>query len=80
MKDLQSRMAEVSAADNLPIVVIDSILPRQVLRLEVGAGEDQALCDLLQARQEDGTPFLGMVGVAPLMGQTHTAHAAAEWM
>lgn len=68
MKSLKSRMETVSDRENtkLPIVILDSILPRQVLKLQVGTTEDALFCDLVAKLLQQESPFLGMVGTATL--------------
>lgn len=70
MKDLRSRMQEVSdRSTKLPMVVLDSILPRQVLKVEVA--NDPKFTDLIRGLIAEDRPYFGMVGVAQLnTGQT----------
>jgi Lon protease-like protein len=64
MKALKSRMEQVSdRATKIPIVVIDSILPRQVLKIEA---DDPAFTELVRTCLHEENPYFGMVGVAQL--------------
>lgn len=70
MKSLQSRMAQVEDADStLPIVVLDAMLPRQVLKIEV---ENDVFQSLVKHCIETERPRFGMIGTATLAdnGQT----------
>lgn len=69
MDSLRSRMEQVADQDTkLPIVVIDTMLPRQVLKIE--ANED-SFTRLVKTQLEKETPVFGMVGLATLStGQT----------
>lgn len=68
-ESLERRVAEVKDRETkLPITVLDSILPRQVLSLET---EDLPFLNLVRALvapEKDGTTF-GMVGVAQTRGR-----------
>jgi len=70
MKDLRSRMEEVSdRSTKLPIIVLDSILPRQLLKVEVA--DDPKFMDLIRGLIAEDRPYFGMVGIAQLnTGQT----------
>ena len=64
MASLQRRMDEVSRKDaTLPLIVLDSMLPRQVLNITVNNG---LLMELVRTRLQEETPRLGMVGTARL--------------
>jgi Lon protease-like protein len=64
MASLQKRMAEVSEKDaTLPLVVLDTMLPRQVLNLTVNNG---LLMELIRDRLQEESPRIGMVGNARL--------------
>jgi len=66
MASLQRRMDEVNQKDTtLPLVVLDSMLPRQVLNITVQNG---LLMELVRTRLQEETPSLGMVGNAKLAG------------
>jgi len=54
------------SATKLPIVVLDSMLPRQVLKIEVENDIFQALIKDLTERERK--PVFGMIGVATLVG------------
>lgn len=80
MKSLRNRMNEVmkrpDADDaNIPIVILDTMLPRQVLKLEISLETDKVLYQLIQQaimsskrrNQEQGEkklPTIGMIGMA----------------
>lgn len=65
MASLKTRMAEVSdRATKLPLVVLDSMLPRQVLKIQV---DNPLLSELVKTCIQDETPFFGMLGMARLM-------------
>jgi hypothetical protein len=73
MASLQSRLAELSDRENkLPLVVLDAMLPRQVLRLNV---QNELLMDLVSDCLRRETPFLGMIGLARL-SSGDTVHLA----
>jgi Lon protease-like protein len=62
MKALQARMNQVKDSDTkLPIVVLDSILPRQVFKIEVA--NDNTFLMLVQTRIAEENPSFGMVGM-----------------
>lgn len=62
MKALRARMDQVKDSDTkLPIVVLDTILPRQVLKVEVA--NDEAFLRLVQTRIAEENPAFGMVGM-----------------
>lgn len=64
MKSLQNRMAQVQDSDTkLPIIVLDTMLPRQTLKIEVENDTFQALVKHVVERE---TRTFGMVGVATL--------------
>ena len=71
MKALQSRIQTVSDRETkLPIVIVDTMLPRQTLKIEVGP-EDQLFHKLVKNLIQDERPYFGMVGYARLnTGQT----------
>lgn len=71
MASLRSRMDQVTEKDTkLPLVVLDSMLPRQVLNLTINNG---LLMELVRSRLQEETPSLGMVGNAKLAdGRTVT--------
>lgn len=77
MASLQRRMEEVSQKDNtLPLVVLDSMLPRQVLNITVQNG---LLMELVRTRLQAETPSLGMVGNAKLAdGRGVTLNSGVE--
>mmetsp|Transcript_5537 Transcript_5537/g.7085 ORF Transcript_5537/g.7085 Transcript_5537/m.7085 type:complete len:341 (+) Transcript_5537:203-1225(+) len=61
---LQSRINQVSDQETkLPLVVLDSMLPRQILKLEI---KNKLLLELLNHRLKRETPTLGMIGTARL--------------
>jgi hypothetical protein len=63
-KALQSRMAQVADNDSkLPIVVLDTMLPRQVMKIEVENDIFQALVKHCVMKE---TPRFGMIGTATL--------------
>jgi len=59
MAELQERMKEVNNS-HLPLVVIDSILPRQVLEWTVK--KDPVLLEMVRTRLQAETPSFGVVG------------------
>jgi len=64
MSSLRSRVEEVTdRASKLPLVVLDSILPRQVLEIRV---ENNLMMELIRDRLEMERPYFGMVGMARL--------------
>mmetsp|Transcript_17083 Transcript_17083/g.24050 ORF Transcript_17083/g.24050 Transcript_17083/m.24050 type:complete len:347 (+) Transcript_17083:65-1105(+) len=64
MASLRSRMEEVSDKSNtLPLVVLDSMLPRQVLPLRVN---NPVLIELIRTRIEAEDPHFGVLGQARL--------------
>lgn len=69
LKGLQDRINQVSDQDTkLPILVIDTMLPRQHLKLEA---EDELLRKLVLHVTQQESPVFGMIGVATLStGQT----------
>ena len=70
MKSLQSRMAQVQDSDNtLPIVVLDAMLPRQVLKIEV---ENEIFQSLVKHCIERERPLFGMIGTTTLAGNGQT--------
>lgn len=70
MKSLQSRMAQVEDNDStLPIVVLDAMLPRQVLKIEV---ENEIFQSLVKHCIERERPLFGMIGTATLAGNGQT--------
>jgi len=65
MADLRSRVKEVEdSASKLPFVLLDSMLPRQVLNINV---ENDLLTDLVLDRIQKETPVFGMLGLARLI-------------
>jgi len=64
MASLRSRVNEVqNSSTKLPLVVLDSMLPLQVLKIEV---KNPLLKVLVAHRIENETPTFGMIGVARL--------------
>lgn len=67
MKELRTRMEEVSNRDTkIPIVVLDTMLPRQVLKIEVSLTDNQVFVDLVKSLVEAENLSFGMVGAARL--------------
>eukprot|EP00545_Synedropsis_sp_CCMP1620_P001080 CAMPEP_0119005600 /NCGR_PEP_ID=MMETSP1176-20130426/1822_1 /TAXON_ID=265551 /ORGANISM="Synedropsis recta cf, Strain CCMP1620" /LENGTH=293 /DNA_ID=CAMNT_0006957431 /DNA_START=18 /DNA_END=896 /DNA_ORIENTATION=+ len=62
MASLRSRMDQVNDA-KLPLVVLDAMLPRQVLKINVN---NAVFMDLVKNRVEEESPFFGMLGMARL--------------
>lgn len=62
MASLNSRIQKVRE-DRLPLVVVDTMLPRQVLTLKV---ENESLLRLLHERMSNETPIIGITGIARL--------------
>uniref|UniRef100_A0A7S4J8V5 Lon N-terminal domain-containing protein n=1 Tax=Odontella aurita TaxID=265563 RepID=A0A7S4J8V5_9STRA len=66
MASLRERMDQVSDRDTkLPLVVLDAMLPRQVLKLRVN---NPVLMELVRGRLEAEEPRFGMLGTARLSG------------
>jgi Lon protease-like protein len=64
MESLRSRVAEVQDRDNkMPLVVLDSMLPRQVLKIQVN---NPLLMELVRDCLQNENPFFGMLGLARL--------------
>lgn len=64
MASLKNRMNQVMEKDTqLPLVVLDSMLPRQVLNITIHNG---LLMELVRSRLQEETPSLGMIGKARL--------------
>ena len=64
MASLKSRMAEVNDRETkLPLVVLDTMLPRQVLKIQV---DNPLLLELVRTCLKNETPFFGMLGMARL--------------
>jgi Lon protease-like protein len=64
MASLKSRVQQVSDRETkLPLVVLDSMLPRQVLKITVN---NPVFMELVRRRVVDETPFFGMLGLARL--------------
>lgn len=71
MSSLYSRIQKVEDKETkMPIVALDSILPRQILKIEVT--NDVNFMELIKERIKQEKPYFGMVGVATLQstGQT----------
>ena len=67
MKSLQNRMNQVQNRGTiLPILILDTILPRQTLKIEVA--DDPLFQSLVKSRVQEEVPFFGMIGVARLAG------------
>ena len=63
MEDLRRRMQQVSDNETtLPLVVLEAMLPRQVISLQV---QNQGLVDLVKSRLQQETPTFGMLGLDP---------------
>jgi len=62
MASLKSRVEEVSA-QKLPLVVLDSMLPRQVLKIKVS---NPTFIELVRSRFAQEEPYFGMTGMARL--------------
>ena len=77
MASLRSRMDQVIEKDTtLPLVVLDSMLPRQVLNITINNG---MLMELIRQRLQEETPSFGMVGTAKLAdGRTITLSSGVE--
>jgi len=64
MASLKSRVAEVSDRQTkLPLVVLDSMLPRQVLKVTV---KNPVFMELVRTRVAQEEPYFGMTGLARL--------------
>jgi len=65
MASLKERMKQVSKNDNiLPIVVLDAMLPRQVLNITI---QNSLLLEMVRTRWSEETPTFGMVGRARMV-------------
>lgn len=61
MASLQSRLEEVNDRETkLPLVVLISPLPRQVINIQVN--DNPLFLDLVKSRIEEETPWFGMLG------------------
>jgi len=66
MASLRSRVQEVEdSATKLPLMVLDTMLPRQVLQIQI---EHPVLVELIRDRLRKETPTLGMLGMARVKG------------
>lgn len=64
MASLRTRVSQVEdASSKVPLVVLDSMVPRQVLRLQVN---NPALMQLVRTRMADENPLFGVMGKARL--------------
>jgi Lon protease-like protein len=64
MASLRNRVAEVQDRDTkVPLVVLDSMLPRQVLKIQVN---NPLLMELVRDCLQNENPFFGMLGLARL--------------
>lgn len=64
MSSLNSRLKEVEEKEQtLPLVVLDSMLPRQVLELQVN---NALMIELIRNRVAMESPYFGMLGIARL--------------
>ena len=64
MSSLNSRLKEVQQKDQrLPLVVLDAMLPRQVLELQVN---NALMIELVRDRVARESPYIGMLGIARL--------------
>lgn len=62
MESLQSRILELKERSNkMPLVVLDAMLPRQVLKVNV---RNALLMELIRTKLEAEDPFFGMLGTA----------------
>lgn len=74
MAALRTRVKEVEDRESkLPMVVVDSMLPRQVLKINV---KNVLLKELVKECLQNETPFFGMLGLARLSSgqQVHLKH------
>ena len=64
MASLKSRMEEVQDLETkIPLVVLDSMLPRQVMKIQV---KNALLVELIKNQMQKETPTFGMLGMAIL--------------
>ena len=64
MASLRDRMTQVTDRDTkLPLVVLDSMLPRQVMKIKVN---NDLFINLIKSRLEEETPCIGILGIAKL--------------
>ncbi|KAL3914317.1 MAG: hypothetical protein SGILL_006149 [Bacillariaceae sp.] len=74
MASLNSRLKEIEDKETkIPLVVLDSMLPRQVLRIQV---RNALFMELVRDRLQKENPFIGMLGMARLKNgqQVHLTH------
>lgn len=74
MAALRTRVQEVEDRESkLPLVVLDSMLPRQVLKIQV---KNDLLMELVKECLQNEIPFFGMLGLARLSSgqQVHLKH------
>lgn len=72
MVALRQRIDEVNEYEKeLPLVVLDSMLPRQVLNITI---ENELLMELIRLRIESETPYFGIVGMAQLKSTGQKVH------
>jgi len=64
MASLRTRLSQSTARSTiLPLLVLDTLLPRQTLKLQV---YNPTFLDLIRVRVADETPSFGMIGIAKL--------------
>jgi len=69
MASLRQRMNQATERDTLlPLIVLDTMLPRQVLKLQV---YNPTFLDLIRLRVADETPTFGLLGMARLATGEH---------
>lgn len=77
LSSLQSRLKQVQErSDKLPLMILDTMLPRQVLQIQI---QHPTLKSLMRRRVAMETPTLGMLGTARIStGQTVPLKAGVE--
>ncbi len=77
MAALNLRMAEVRSRDTkCPLVVLDAMLPRQVMKIQVN---NPLLMELVRCQMQNETPLFGMLGMAILnTGEKINLHTGVE--
>jgi len=79
MQSLRMRIKEVTSSPQLPLVVIDTMLPRQILSMDVADTPNDPFLNLLRERIASGNPYVGVVGTARLSsGQSVNLESGVE--
>jgi len=80
MQELRMRVEEVASNDSrLPLIVIDSMLPRQILSINIVDTPNNPLMNLVRERIVSETPYVGVLGISRLKsGQTANLRSGVE--